>query len=135
SHPKRSALACLGVGMLTAAVGAAADVSGEWEFAAKYLADTNYARVTLKVNGDKLTGTLNELKVQGTVTGDELTFNAKRPNGDQFGDFTGKAKGDSLEGTAVWFGERKVEWFAKRPATPPQKPRLLDFEPKEFHRV
>src|SRR5437867_10974400 len=59
----------------------AADLSGDWEFAGNYLGDISYARVTLKVEGGKLTGNLNELKVEGTIKGDELNLSAKRPNG------------------------------------------------------
>jgi amidase len=114
---------------------AAADLSGEWEFAGKHLGDVSYARVNLKVEGGKLTGNLNELKLEGTVEGDSLKFSAKRPNGDAFGDFTGKAHGDGIEGTAVWSGDRKVTWSATRAAIPPDAPRTHDFEPTEFHRV
>jgi acetamidase/formamidase len=113
----------------------AADVSGGWEFAGKYLGDTNYARVTLNIEGDKLTGSLNELKLEGTIKDNDLKFTATRPNGDRFGDFQGKAKSDQLEGSGEWSGGRKVAWSAKRPATPPSTPRTHDFEPREFHRV
>jgi len=113
----------------------AADISGDWEFAGKHLGDISYARLNLKAQDGKLTGTLNELKLQGTVKGDDLTFNAKRPNGDNFGDFKGKANGDRLEGTGAWSGDRQVTWSAKRPATPPAAPQVHDFEPTEFHRV
>jgi acetamidase/formamidase len=113
----------------------AADLSGEWEFAGKHLGDVSYARVNLKVEGGKLTGNLNELKLEGTVEGDSLKFSAKRPNGDPFGDFTGKAQGEGIEGTAVWSGDRKVTWSATRAAVPPEAPRTHDFEPTEFHRV
>jgi acetamidase/formamidase len=118
------------VGSLTAA-----DVSGEWELAAKDFGDTRYARVNLKVEEQKLTGNLNELKLEGTIKDGELTFSAKRPNGDKFGDFTGTWHDDTLEGTGVWFGDHKVTWLARRPATPPATPKVHDFQPTEFHRV
>jgi len=114
---------------------AAADVSGEWEFAGVYLNDTNYARVTLQTDGEKLTGRLNELKLEGTMKGSELAFGARRPNGASFGDFTGKVAGNRLSGTAVWAGDRKVNWWAKRAAMPPATPQVHDFEPAQFHRV
>jgi len=121
--------------LLTGATVAAADISGDWEFAGNYLGDVSYARLTLKEGGGKLTGTLNELKLEGTVKEDELTFSAKRPNGDHFGDFTGKALGDKLEGNGAWPGDRKITWSAKRAATPPDAPRVHDFEPTSFHNV
>jgi acetamidase/formamidase len=113
----------------------ASDVSGEWEFAGKYLGDVSYARITLKVEGDKLSGNMNELSLEGTINGEELTFTTKRPKGEHFGDFKGASHGDKLEGTAVWFGDRKILWSASRPLTPPASPRSYDFEPTEFHRV
>jgi acetamidase/formamidase len=113
----------------------AADISGDWEFAGKYFDDVNPARVTLKIDGDKLTGNLNELKLEGTLKGDDLSFSAKRPNGDHFGDFTGKVQGDNLEGTGEWSGGRKITWSAKRPAVPPKSPQVHDFEPTQFHRL
>src|SRR4051812_31449805 len=73
-------------GLALGAAASAADLSGEWEFAGKSLGDTSYARITLKVEGEKLTGRLNELKLEGKANQDKLTFNAKRPNGDNFGD-------------------------------------------------
>jgi amidase len=113
----------------------ASDLTGDWEFSSKYLGDVTYARVTLQAKGEKLTGSFNELKLEGTIKGDEFSFAAKRPNGDRFGDFKGQVRGDRLEGTAEWTGNRKVTWSAKRVAQPPAEPRTHDFEPKEFHRV
>jgi amidase len=114
----------------------AADVSGEWEFAAKVLNDVNYARVTLKSEGEKLTGSLNEVKLEGAIKGDAFTFKGTRPNGQIFGEFKGQSNGDQLTGTASWPGiSGDIMWSAKRAAKPPAMPQVHDFEPKEFHRV
>jgi amidase len=113
----------------------AADISGDWEFTGTSLGDAIYARVTLKADGNKLTGNLNELKLAGTIDGDKFKFEAKRPNGDDFGTFEGAIHGDRMSGTALWHKTDKVEWVAKRPVTAPPSPRTLDFEPKEFQRV
>ncbi|HTB13016.1 MAG TPA: acetamidase/formamidase family protein [Bryobacteraceae bacterium] len=121
--------------LLAAATTLAADVSGDWEFTAKTLGDAFYARVTLKTEGNKLTGNLNELKLEGTLAGDKLNFEAKRPNGDAFGTFEGAIHGAEISGTALLHKTDKVEWVARRPAAAPASPRTLDFEPKEFHRL
>ena len=121
--------------LLAAATTLAADISGDWELSAKILGDTQYVRIALKADGNKLTGTLNELKFDGTIDGNKLAFTAKRPNGDTFGTFEGVVHGDEITGTALWRKTDKVEWTAHRPATAPASPRTLDFEPKEFHRV
>ena len=58
--------------LFTSATLSAADVSGDWEFAAKILNDMNYSRVTLTADGEKLSGNLNENKLEGVVH--ELVF-------------------------------------------------------------
>ena len=121
--------------LLLAITAAAADVSGDWEVSAKILGDTQYVRIAFKTEGNKVTGTLNELKLEGTLSGDKLTFNATRPDGEAFGTFEGVVHGDEIAGTALWRKTDKVEWVAKRPAPAPATPRTLDFEPREFHRV
>jgi len=121
--------------LLAAGTVAAADLSGDWEYAGKYLGEISYARVTLKIEAGKLTGSLNELKLEGSIKDGDLTFTAKRPNGDHYGDFTGKVDGDKLEGTSVRPGDRKITWSARRAAIPPPAPQVHDFEPTEFHRV
>jgi len=82
----RTATATLLV-ILMAVSASAADVSGRWELTARLLNDVNHARVTFTVSGEKLTGTLNELTLEGTVKGDEVAFVATRPNGERFGAF------------------------------------------------
>jgi ribonucleotide monophosphatase NagD (HAD superfamily) len=69
--------------VLTVVSVSAADVSGSWELTAQLLNDVNHARVTLTVSGEKLTGTLNELKLEGTVKGDDVDFVATRPTGER----------------------------------------------------
>jgi amidase len=121
--------------LLAAATALAADISGEWEFTAQMLSGTEYVRVTFKADGNKFSGNLNELKLEGTLEGNKLTFAATRPNGDVFGTFDGAMHGDELSGTALWHKTEKVEWTAHRPLPVPASPRTLDFEPKEFHRL
>ena len=114
---------------------AAADVSGEWEFAGKNFDDVNFVRLTLKTDGDKVTGKFNELKLEGTLKGGELSFTVAKLNGDRFGEFTGKLRGDVLEGKGDWFGGKKITWSAKRPVVAPKEPRTHTFEPTQFHRL
>jgi acetamidase/formamidase len=120
--------------LVLAAAVSAADISGEWDMTANTLGEASYARVILKTEGNKVTGSLNELKLDGTLNGDKLSFTAKRPNGKTFGTFEAVVAGDRLSGTALWHETDKVEWTARR-AAPPPAPRTLDFEPTEFHRL
>ena len=112
-----------------------ANVSGEWEFTGKFLNDVSYARLNLSLDGQKISGKLYDLSLEGTLDGNEFSFAAKQPSGKAFGDFKGSVQADKLEGTAVWFGDQNISWSAKRPQTPPASPQVHTFEPKEFHRV
>jgi acetamidase/formamidase len=122
--------------LLAAALQSPTDVSGDWMLTAKVLNDVNYAQVTLKAEGEKLSGNLNQSKLEGTIRGNDLTFKATRPTGQVFGDFKGKLSGGELSGTGSWPGvSGDVSWSARRAVKPPDKPQIHDFEPKEFHRV
>jgi len=132
----KRAIAVLGV-VLLAGVARAADVSGDWELATKVLDDVTYARVALKAEGDRISGTLNELKLEGTIKGDDLTFTATGPNGQRFGEFKGRVNAEELRGTASGPGipGGDTTWTGKRPKKAPAQPKTYDFEPTAFHRV
>ena len=121
--------------LLAAALGAsAADLSGSWIFYLVQFGEENSpARVELKTDGSKLTGTLNELKLDGSVNGDAVEFKAMRPNGAEFGSFTGKVSGADLRGTAH-VRDENVEWVARRVNTAKATPQTREFKPTQFHR-
>ena len=112
------------------------DLSGEWEFSAKLLNDMTYRRMTLKSEGETVSGRFDQVTLQGAVKGGELTMTATNPNGQKFGDFKGKVSTDALTGTASWPGiVGDVAWSAKRASKAPDKPQVHNFDPTEFHRV
>jgi acetamidase/formamidase len=122
--------------ILLAVSASAADVSGRWELTARLFNDVNHARVTFTVAGEKLTGSLNELTLEGTVKGDEVAFVATRPGGERFGAFKGRVNGNEITGTASWPGfTDEISWVARRAKERPGTPQVHQFEPKEFHRV
>src|SRR5262249_57238145 len=123
--------------VLLANVARAADVSGDWEFSTRIFDDVTYARVALKADGDKISGTLNEMKLEGTVKGDDVTFTATRPNGQRFAEFKGRVNADELKGTVSGPGipGGDTTWTGKRPKKSPGQPKTHDFEPTAFHRV
>src|SRR5438046_120082 len=95
----------------------AADVSGQWNMhMLKFGEEFAAARVELKAEGSKLTGTLNELKLEGTVEGDRVRITAKRPNGTEWGKFDGMVQGDEISGT-VKQGDDESGWKARRAKT------------------
>ena len=123
--------------LLAAAVGLAApaDIAGSWILhLVTFGEETSPARVELRVEGDKVSGTLNELRLEGTVQGDVLKLKATRPNGDEFGVLEGRWNGTELRGT-VRRGDDTTEWVARRaPAAPTAAPQTRTFEPTVFHR-
>jgi amidase len=114
----------------------AADVNGSWQLNLLLNGEeVAPARVELKVQGTKLTGTLNELTLAGTVEGDLLRFTATRPNGGVFGKLEGHVNGDEITGTVHMEGESNdTRWVARRVVRPTEAPRMHTFEPTKFHR-
>jgi acetamidase/formamidase len=114
----------------------AADVSGSWQLNLLMNGEeVAPARAELKVEGTKLTGTLNELKLEGTVDGDMLHFTATRPNGALFGKLDGRLAGNEITGTVHMENESNdLRWVARRVVRPTAAPQTRTFEPTKFQR-
>jgi amidase len=114
----------------------AADLSGVWSLTTiSFGEEGSFARVTLKAEGEKLTGTLNELKIQGTADPDgNVKLTATSPDGSRTLQFEGTLKGDELSGTAKR-DKDTFTWKAHRIDTAPTgPPQTHDFVPTQFHR-
>jgi len=117
-----------------AAVASAADISGKWNFNLISVGEEiGHANAEIKLDGNKLSGTLNELKLEGTVQGDTLKFTATRPNGGKFGDFEGNVNRAGLAGKLMR-GSDEFEWTAQRHIEIKATPQTRDFTPTQFHR-
>src|SRR4051794_22377838 len=113
----------------------AADLTGRWNLhLIRFGEEFAAARVEFKAEGAKLTGTLNELKLEGTLEGDRVQVKATRPNGDAWGTFDGRLTGETMAGS-VKQSEDEFEWKAVRVRESSAAPSTHTFEPKEFHRV
>jgi acetamidase/formamidase len=111
-----------------------ADLTGSWHLVlVRFGEEFGDARVELKSEGAKLSGKLNELKLEGTSEDDSVTIKATRPNGDSFGIFEGRVAGDEISGTLKQ-GEEQLGWKAKRLKITSGEPRTHTFEPVKFHR-
>ncbi len=127
---KRVALLLMGL----AAALPAADIAGTWRFYFVSFGEENSpARVEFKVEGDKLTGTLNEIKLEGTFRDGALQITGIRPDGQELGKLEGRFKGEELAGTAHIGGEDRP-WIARRLSVPTASPQTRTFEPAQFHR-
>lgn len=112
-----------------------ADVTGSWHLVlVRFGEESADARMELKADGSKVAGTLNELKLAGTVENGALTLQATRPNGQTFATLNGRVTADEIAGT-VRQGEDQFGWKARRLKPNDGHPRTHSFEPAKFHRV
>jgi len=116
------------------ALALAADVSGQWNAHLERFGDKfGFARVTLKSEGSKVTGTLNELKLEGISDGDRLQLTLTRPNGSEWGKLDAHVQGSEISGT-VKRSDGETIFKASRPPAPNTTPKTHTFEPTVFHR-
>jgi acetamidase/formamidase len=112
----------------------AADVTGAWNFhLVRFGEEFAAARVELKSEGSKITGTLNELKLEGDLQGDQLHIKLTRPNNSEWGTLDGRIEQDRMSGT-VKQGSDEFAWNARRMAAVNSTPRTHEFSPTVFHR-
>jgi amidase len=112
----------------------AADVTGEWNLhLIRFGEDTAAARIELKADGSQLTGSLNELKLKGTLEGTTLRLTATRPDGKEWGKFEGEVRGNEIAGKLKRENE-EVEWKAVRQPAASSTPKTHTFEPVKFQR-
>jgi acetamidase/formamidase len=117
----------------------AAGVSGDWiaEVSAKG-AEPQYARVQLQEQGPSLAGDWNQMKVEGSISGDQVKLSLMR-NGISAGTLTGLRSSGKISGVGEMPSGRggqkeHVAWKLTRPVQPPSgKARTIDFEPPIFH--
>jgi hypothetical protein len=122
----RSLRLSLGLVLLWAAaagsLGARADVAGAWNMAYTTRAGVKMAStLTLKMEGDKLTGTISSPRGtialdEVSVTGDAIAFAIIRVGfGDKIRiDYTGKVKGDTMTLTMKAGAREPIQIAAKR---------------------
>src|SRR6266498_2137985 len=111
-----------------------ADVTGQWNLhLVRFGEEVAAARVELKTEGSKVTGTLNELKLEGSVEGDRVRLTAVRPGGQEWGKFDGRLQGDEMTGT-VKQGDDESAWKARRVQPVNAQPKTHVFEPTAFQR-
>lgn len=111
--------------LLSPSLQAQPDISGAWAVTVVDFGVPNTMRLVLKKDGDKLTGTLGNQALEGSVTGTDITF--KSGNREAKGTLTG----GRLAGQ-VTQGGRTLQWSAERLAPRPAKPRTHRFEPTNF---
>jgi hypothetical protein len=103
----------------SAAPRAQAGLDGNWAMTFNTPMGTVDASATMKVDGDKLSGTMSsqagEVQFSGTVKGSSFTvnFDVQTPNGNVSITMNGEQNGDELKGTFD-FGQGTGDWTGKR---------------------
>src|SRR6476646_5306975 len=122
--------------VVCAGISGAADVGGSWQLHLLLNGEeVAPARVEFKIDGTKLTGTLNELTLVGTVEGDVVHITATRPDGAAFGTLEGRVNGNEMAGTAHLEKESsEMRWVARRIVRSTAAPQTRTFEPDTFQR-
>ena len=121
--PVRFAIASF---LLLVRLAAQSTVAGEWMVTRHDPFGSDVSRLVLAVDGEKLTGTLRNRPIEGTVKGNVIEFKFQNILA------KGTLEGNELRGELVQ-GERTVKWTAVRIPPPPAAKRTHDFEPTEFH--
>jgi acetamidase/formamidase len=123
--------------ILAYAVGLSAQgINGEWYLRLNLFGDQlNDARVTLKVEGNTITGKLADLTLGGTLDGEKVSIVAMKRDGKPFGTFRGEIHGDTMTGTLPCRGNEICEWTARRLDTSPHTPQTYTFVPKQYYRL
>jgi acetamidase/formamidase len=116
----------------------AQSVTGEWNFQLFQFGDESaHAHVVLRADGEKVSGTLNELKLDGTIRGHSLVVEATRPDGKPFGELRGEISGDSITGQMKCSPREDTmcEWKARRIDAAAYKPQTHVFAPTQYVRL
>ena len=115
---------------------AAADIAGSWRFfLTTFGEERGPMKLELKVESGKLTGKLNDLRLDGTVSGDTFKCVATQESGDRFGTIEGHLQGAELTGMARRENGDNLTWVARKPSVlPTAAPQTRTFEPTQFHR-
>jgi amidase len=107
--------------------------AGNWISNVKYFENDNYERLTLQLNGTKLTGKLGDHPFDGTFQNSRIEGIVKSGPHENI-KLAGVLKGDRIEGTAAVVDEKlDLKWEAYRAA--PKRtgpPQTHTFEPTQF---
>jgi amidase len=125
-------------GLAPAIVLAQTTVAGEWMLTEDVYGNPLYRKLVLKIDGDHLSGTIGNDKVEGTLSGGTVRFTLKDERSTD--EFTGTLAGAALSGTVVHTETDdpkpfRTTWSARR--IPPRRagaPERHEFVPAVFHR-
>jgi hypothetical protein len=114
-----AALAALAVAIALPA--AAGDVSGKWKITSKSPRGERVSEIVFAQDGEKLAVSSkdregNDVKSEGSVKGEEITWTTKRqgPNGEMLIVYKGKIEGKAMSGSTEFGQMGSGEWKAEK---------------------
>jgi len=124
--------------LIPALADAQTTIAGDWLLTQEIYGNSLHQRLTLRVEGTVLSGTVGRQSIEGTVSGTTIRFALR--NGDTTDEFTGTLSADRMAGTLVRTDKAaqnpfKTSWSAQR--VPPKRagpPQRHEFVPTTFHR-
>lgn len=140
-------------------LGVSADISGNWVAEVATQGGPQYSRVSLKTDGDKLSGMWGDSNLSGTLTGSKLDVTLTDAQGNPAGTLSGTLAGDVFSGSGTIIGGRgarggggmggggmagggrggrgggpaQISWTLVRAPIPPSTSRSIHFEPTDFY--
>lgn len=105
-----------------AVFGQTKSVEGDWDGSFNTPGGPRPLKFVLKVDGEKLTGTVKrssgDVPLTGTIKGSDITFSytISYNGNDLTMSFTGKVSGDAMSGSVSFAGNAEDSWSAKRAA-------------------
>jgi acetamidase/formamidase len=123
--------------LASTALAAQTTIGGDWLLTEDIFGNPLHQRLTLKVDGTALSGSLGRQQVDGTVSGNTIRFTLRRET--TVDEFSGTLSADGMAGTLARTekGERdfNTTWSARRiPAKRAGPPQRHEFVPTTFHR-
>jgi acetamidase/formamidase len=131
----------------------AADVAGSWIAEISGSGEPQYARVSVEVEGSKLSGSWGESTISGTISRQDIELVLTDAQGKTNGNLKGHLEGPNIVGdgtltgggragraAAAGFGSfgaagrpTQISWALKRAAAPPAKPQIHQFVPTDLY--
>src|SRR4029450_11151329 len=112
--------------------------AGEWHLARELYGNPQHLRLTVKVDGSTVSGTLGQRPINGTLADGSIRFTIKGAESTET--YAATLAGDTMSGSLVRESADdpnpfKTTWTARRVATRPSPPpRRHEFVPTVFHR-
>src|SRR5512138_2698365 len=106
--------------------------SGDWLLTTTEFGAPQHQRIDFKFDGEKLTGRAGNLTYEGTLRGNQITFESKRADGSTITKYSGTYSPGEMTGQGTR-GDSQVTFTGRRIKDRPAAPTTHPFTPTVFH--